>query len=279
MFVVAVEETLAARYWQVLGEFQLSREPWRADMVVLRRKARGEAPPPARMRTVLTGLRDHNIVHLKGSTDTLDAADALQLMVYVGGYMLVSGLRDVGALALRVVAPSLTEVFVAQLVALGGSLAATTTPGVHEGALGPFPLRVVETSIACDAPHEEILYLFSPRFLRERRPHAPIDEAERRIYNRLYRCIEQLARSPEAAVTKDTELVRKRFEQDLADIIPLMDHAVVLEKLTPEQRLAGVPESEQVLALSDTLLRALPAGLLATLPEEVQAKVRARLAR
>ena len=98
-------------------------------------------------------------------------------------------------------------------------------------------------------------------------------------------------------MTKDTELVRKRFEQDLADLIPLMDHAVVLEKLTPEQRLAGitpeqrlagitpeqrlagVPESEQVLALSDTLLRALPAGLLATLPEDVQAKVRARLAR
>ena len=80
-------------------------------------------------------------------------------------------------------------------------------------------------------------------------------------------------------MTKDTELVRKRFEQDLADLIPLMDHAVVLEKLTPEQRLAGVPESEQVLALSDTLLHALPAGLLATLPEDVQAKVRARLAR
>ena len=150
MVVVAVEETLAVRYWQVLGEFQLSREPWRADMVVLRRKARGEAPIPARMRTVLTGLRDHNIVHLKGSTDTLDAADALQLMVYVGGYMLVSGLRDVGALALRVVAPSLTDVFVAQLVALGGALTPTTTPGVHEGFLGPFPLRVVETSVACD---------------------------------------------------------------------------------------------------------------------------------
>jgi hypothetical protein len=288
MFVVAVEETLSARRWQVLGEFQLSREPWRVDMVVLRRKSAGDDPVPARMRTVLTGLRDHNLVHLKGSTDTLDASDALQLMVYAGGYMLVSGLRDVGALTLRVVAPTLTDVFTAQLVALGGSLAATATPGVHEGTLCAIPLRVVETSVACDMPHEEILYLFSPRFLLERRPHKPVDEAERQIYNRLYRCIEQLARSPEAAMTRDVELVQKRFEQDLAELIPRMNLAVVLENLTPEQRLAGMtpeqrladlPESEQVLALSDSLLRALPAAFLCTLPDDVQAKIRARLAR
>jgi hypothetical protein len=306
MFVVAVEKTLSARRWQVLGEFQLSREPWRVDMVVLRRKSAGEDPVPARMRTVLTGLRNHNLIHLKGSTDTLDASDALQLMAYASGYMLVSGLREVGALALRVVAPSLTDVFTAQLFALGGSLAPTATPGVHEGALGPFPLRVVETSIACDVPHEEILYLFSPRFLDERRPHKPVDEAERQIYNRLYRCIEQLARSPEAAMTRDVELVQKRFEKDLAELIPRMNLAVVLENLTPEQRLAGVtpeqrlagvtpeqrlagvtpeqrlagvPESEQVLALSDTLLRALSPAFLATLPEDIQAKVRARLTR
>ncbi len=288
MFVVAVEETLSARRWQVLGEFQLSREPWRVDVVVLRRKSAGADPTPARMRTVLTDLRDHNLVHIKGSTDTLDAADALQLMVYAGGYMLVSGLREVGALALRVVAPSLTDAFTAQLFALGGTLAPTATPGVHEGSLGAFPLRVVETSVACDVPHEEILYLFSPRFLHERRPHKPVDEAERQIYNRLYRCIEQLARSPEAAMTRDVELVQQRFEKDLAELIPRMNLAVVLENLTPEQRLAGVTpeqrlagvtESEQVLALSDTLLRALSPAFLATLPADVQAKVRARLAR
>ena len=89
-------------------------------------------------------------------------------------------------------------------------------------------------------------------------------------------------------MTRDVDLVQKRFEKDLAELIPRMNLAVVLEKLTPEQRLAGVPpeqrlagvaESEQVLALSDALLRALPPEFLATLPDDVQAKLRARIGR
>lgn len=78
---------------------------------------------------------------------------------------------------------------------------------------------------------------------------------------------------------QDVDLVQQRFEQDLAELIPRMNLAVVLENLSPEQRLVGVSEAEQVLALSDSLLRALPAAFLATLPEDVQARVRARLAR
>ncbi len=64
-----------------------------------------------------------------------------------------------------------------------------------------------------------------------------------------------------------------------------------LAGLAPEQRLAGLapeqiaetlaarPEAEQVLALSDRLLRLLPADYLVTLPDDVQAKIRARLSR
>ncbi len=49
-----------------------------------------------------------------------------------------------------------------------------------------------------------------------------------------------------------------------------------LRDLTPEQRLAGLSEAEQVLALPDHLLRALSEDYIATLPADVQAKVRAR---
>ncbi len=49
--------------------------------------------------------------------------------------------------------------------------------------------------------------------------------------------------------------------------------------LAPEQRLAGLSESEQVLAMSDALLRFLPEPYIASLPADVQAKIRARLAR
>ena len=53
----------------------------------------------------------------------------------------------------------------------------------------------------------------------------------------------------------------------------------IVAALAPEQRLAGLSEAEQVLALPDHLLRLLPVVYLATLSDDVQAKIRARLAR
>lgn len=47
--------------------------------------------------------------------------------------------------------------------------------------------------------------------------------------------------------------------------------------LSPEQRLAGLAPEHIVLALPDDALRALSADYLATLPPEVQSKIRARL--
>ncbi len=188
MFLVALEESLDLRAWEVIGEFLLGKEPARIDAVVIRHHPGEPEAPPTRMRTVLTGLRAHNLVHLKGSTDELEREDAVQVLHYATGYCLVAGLADPADLALRVVAPSLTPRFKAGVEAMGGTLACTAEKGVHEGRLGPFALRVVETSLACDLPHEEVLFLFSPRFLRERRTSAPIDNAERQLYNRLYRC-------------------------------------------------------------------------------------------
>ena len=52
-----------------------------------------------------------------------------------------------------------------------------------------------------------------------------------------------------------------------------------LAGLAPEQRLAGLSAVEQVLALSDEVLRTLPEAYLATLPPEAQATIRTRLGR
>ena len=38
-------------------------------------------------------------------------------------------------------------------------------------------------------------------------------------------------------MAKDTDLVAKRWERDVAKMLPHMDPAVVLAELTPEQRL------------------------------------------
>jgi hypothetical protein len=49
--------------------------------------------------------------------------------------------------------------------------------------------------------------------------------------------------------------------------------------LKPEDRLVGLSEGEQVLAFPDAALRALAPAYIAMLPAEVQAAIRARLAR
>ncbi len=62
------------------------------------------------------------------------------------------------------------------------------------------------------------------------------------------------------------------IESHLQDLTPEQR----LKGLAPEQRLAGLTEAEQVLALPDHLLRALSEDYIATLPADVQAKVRSR---
>jgi hypothetical protein len=288
MFVVVVEGTLDLRFWEVLAEFQLGKEPRRVDIVVVRRATkRGVEVPPERAASVLDAMREHMVFHFKGATDELEAVDALQGLAYVAEYMVVAGVQDPAQVGLRVVAPRLTERFTQQVHLLGGTLDATARRGVYEGMLGRFALRVVETSVACDAPREEVLRVLSPRFLTEDMALRPVDERERALYNRMHRCIEQLSRSPEGAMAKDVDLVAKRWERDVAKMLPRMDPKVVLAELTPEQRLAGLAPEQRLAGLApeqrlaglapeqrlaglapDEAVRALPLEVLRALPEE-----------
>lgn len=62
------------------------------------------------------------------------------------------------------------------------------------------------------------------------------------------------------------------IEQYLGDLTPMQR----LKGLAPEERLKDLTEAEQVLALPIHLLRLLPDEYIATLPADVQAKVRSR---
>jgi len=99
---------------------------------------------------------------------------------------------------------------------------------------------------------------------------------------------------------KDRELVDMTMDQvrrmivesltpeELLASIAGLDADQVLSRYKPEERLRGIPPEERlrdvppehaILALSDTMLAQLPETLLVGLPEEIQAKVRARLGR
>lgn len=77
-------------------------------------------------------------------------------------------------------------------------------------------------------------------------------------------------------------------DRDLVDTALDKARQLFLESLTPEERLAGLAPEERlrgiapehaILALNDTMLAQLPETLLTSLPEDVQAKIRARLGR
>jgi len=289
MFVVLVESSLDLRVWEVLPELQLGREPRRIDVVVVHRTvdAATAVTPPARLASVLDEMPLHTVFSFKGATDALESTDVLEGLAYVLEYMAMRALSDPAEVGLRFVASARTKPFLAQLRALGGVLEATARPGVYEGRLSGFALRLVETSVACDAPKEEVLRLVSPRFLSEELPSGPVDEGERALYTQLFRCIEQLSRSPEGAMAKDIDKITERWERDLARRIAARNPAALLAELTPEQRLAGLGPEQRLAGLApDQALRALPVEVLRglsedylrTLSPETQAFVRARLA-
>ena len=65
MLVVAIEESLDLRAWQVIGEFLVNLEPGRIDAVVIRRTDPHTIVPddwrPEYLRSVLDDLRPYNV--------------------------------------------------------------------------------------------------------------------------------------------------------------------------------------------------------------------------
>jgi len=286
MLVVAIEESLDLRAWQVIGEFLVNLEPGRIDAVVIRRTVRMDEELIPLLPALLSDLVAHNVIHLKGATDSLEAVDALQAAHYALGYMLAAGVLSPADVSIRVVAPTLTDAFAAQVRALGGSLAESSRPGVHAGELHGFALRVVETTRAAAGVADGVLQMFTPAYLRGEVALRPVDERERALYARLARCIHQRWTPREVAMIKDIEEVRRRFMQDMQYFMARMGPKAVAANLTPEQiaalepeQLTALPEVARILALPEATLRALPADYLATLPTDAQATIRARLAR
>jgi hypothetical protein len=304
--VALLEHVLPGGFYQCISEFQLSREPLRIDVVVVRRSHPGTPPAPRLLASVVGDLADHTIVHFKGPTDELERGDAWMLLAYVAQYMVVAEVAAPALVALRVVAPRLTPRFVEALKSMGCALT-TTAAGVHEGRLGVFPLRVIETVPANARAGEHLLYTVTPGMLADPDGIPALSGEESEVFYALREHVEQLRHPlPEMKMRhmKDADKVVESFEkamvsilarmppeqrlaglapeQRLAGLAPEQRLAGLapeqrLAGLAPEQRLAGLTEAQAVLALPDAMLRGLSTEYLATLPRGTRAAIQRRL--
>ena len=299
LLVVLLEHLLPREWYRVLPEVQLTREPQRIDVVVVRLEKRtGDPPPPTHLRSVLDGLRAHNIVHFKGPSDELEREDALQILGYCAQYMALESVHDPSLLCVRVVAPSLTPRFADQVARMDGELAPTALRGVHEGRLGVFALRVIETAVAYPQEHEHLLYTVSPAYVAHPEAVPSLDDKERLLFYLLCQSVARFRNDPRwRTIMKDAPVVEKLYSQARRDLIAMLTLEDRLEGVAPERiaralkvedRLAGLtPEQiaralkpeQALLTLADEALRALADDDLATLSQETQAAVRARRGR
>jgi hypothetical protein len=288
LLVVLLERVLPGGWYQCLSEFQLSREPLRIDVVVVRRSRPGTPPAPRLLASVVGDLADHTLVHFKGPTDELERDDAWMLLAYALHYVVVAEIEDPAHIALRVVAPRLTPRFVEALRSLGCELT-TTAAGTHEGRLGVFPLRVIETVPVNGRAGEHLLYAVTPGMVADPGGGPALDAEEMEVYWALREHVEQLRHPPPGLKRrhmKDENKVVESFDQALASLVARLPPEQRLAGLTPEQRLAGLApeqrlagltEAQAVLALPDATLRALPSEYLATLPQETREAIQRRV--
>src|SRR5215468_3911696 len=197
------------------SEFQLAREPLRVDVVIVRRSRRGDPPAPHLLTSVVGELAEHTIVHFKGPTDDLERDDARMLLAYALQYLVVAEIEDPAEVALRAVAPRLTPRFVEALRSLGCELT-TTGAGTHEGRLGVFPLRVVETVPVNARAGEHLLYTVTPGMLADPGGVPALSAEEREVFWALLEHVEQL-RHPLPGLRKrqmkDEDKVIESFEE------------------------------------------------------------------
>jgi hypothetical protein len=219
------------------------------------------------------------------------------LLAYAMQYLVVAEVEDSAAVALRVVAPRLTPRFVEELKVHGCELTAVAA-GVHEGRLGAFPLRAIETVPANARAGEHLLYTVTPGMLTDPGGIPALSGEEGEVFYALREHVEQL-RHPlpghKRRAMKDEDKVADSFEEAMKRILARMPpeqrlaglapeqvlRAFAPEQrlagLAPEQRLAGLTEAQAVLALPDAVLCGLSNEYLATLPQETRAAIEGRL--
>ena len=269
MFVALLEER-APPGVDVRSEVPLTNEPQRADLLLLRRAGASRADDRARvLRGLWPVLSTDTLVEFKSPSRPYRRGDLVRLLGYGAQYhagRFERLCREDLALVLVVVAitPTLRQ-DIAQM-----DIALEPRARGYWGTSGwAYPTHVVELDEVADAEQDELLALFG------RRKMKGIESA---------RWWEEHVMRPEAKAIKDLEGYREMRRRILDAFAPeeRVDGLSPQERLAglaPEERLAGLAPQELVLSLPDEVVRSLSDDFLATLPPDIQERLRRRVGR
>ena len=245
------------------GEVQLSAEPLRGDILMLRREpSHGRDTAPGTLRRLWDLLPRDALLEFKSVGRPYRSRNLHRLWSYLCIHYsgqpgrLVTESDLCGVLLVPVRTPSLVAdaaSFRLHWRELGD--------GYSSLVGGGFALYVVELDVVAEIEGDDLLGCFG-----HGEPHT--DESKRWLHEQLG---SEKWKMDLSKMEGYDELIRKL----LSGLPP--EH--VLAIYPPEQRLAGLPPEEVLLALPDEILRALPEEYIAKLPEAVRAAVRARLVR
>ncbi len=274
------------RWAKVTGEVQLTTEPLRVDDVI---EVWADRPhDPGDVGETLRGMWRFIVVvgllEYKSAVWPFQHGDLSRLIAY--GMLwrashqrresLADGSRTerlaAHELTLLLAIPSINEALRDELDDLALVLPPSAS-GYHQVPDPPLPLVVIDLGVVAEREDDDLLRFFAGLPLRTVEGSIWVDHHQSRKGDAmtttatpdLYGYDEYIARMME----------RLTPEQRLAGLAPEQR----LAGLAPEQRLAGLSEGEQVLALPDHVLHALSDAYVATLPAETQAAIRARLGR
>lgn len=251
--------------FEVRAEVQLSPEPQRADLLLVRRpRARGEGAARV-LRGLWPRVRRHALLELKTVTRPVRRGDVSRLLGYCAQHFAAQAGRLAGpeSLLLVMVVPSITPTLRRELDRMRWSL--RDAGGGYAELVGcTFPGLLVVLDDVAAAERDDLLSVFG---------HRNMLNAESLIWLR------QQVTTPAAEEAKMHEM--EGYDEVLRKIAQSLPSEHRLAGLGPEERLAGLgPEERLALlpALPAEVLSALSEAFVARLPAEIRAAVRARIA-
>lgn len=277
---------------EALAEVLLSKDPQRGDFLVLRKRQLRDARAPhtdaeARtLRHLWRFVRREVLIEYKSPSRPPRARDLAKLIGY-GGQLHTLRHREIGSyrnLLLCLVVTRVTAPFRKALEAMKAPMT-VAAPGYLLVETRPYRILVVDLSRVVEDDGDQWMAIFVPstmltaaarRWLEEHMPARDIPE-----HQKLEGHDEVLARLLRA--TPPEEILRAAGTSRLLGSLPPKQRLngltpeQRLNGLTPEQRMNGLTPEQRLLAMPDSALRALSRKYIRTLPEDVQAAIRARV--